>query len=81
MSFFSVMSLLFGGIHGYRSNKNPIEPQQVTTYMFTTTPIFYLKMVANKPSTVLSALAFAPIVNGLLIYTGHQVGRVCDFKE
>ena len=81
MSLFSAMSLLFGGIYGYRSNKNPIDSEKVATYMYTTTPIFYLRYVVSKPNSFLPALVIAPIANALLIYTGYQFGRVCDFTK
>ncbi len=81
MNIFSVASLIFGGIHGYRSTKNPIEPRQLATYICTTSPIFFFRIVGNNPHSILPALVAAPVINSLLIYTGHQVGRVCDFEK
>ncbi len=81
MSLLSTMSLLFGGISGYRTKiNNPIDTPNIISYFCVTSPFFAIKMFnVKKPHMALPAIIMAPIVNGGFFYSGHIIGRECLF--
>ena len=82
MSIIAAASVLFGGINGYRKSVgDPIDKVILTSYMCTTTPLLYMRGIANNPIAVLPMLFLAPIVNGLYFCTGHHIGKTLDFKR